>query len=90
MACAPRASSTSPPRAAYQIPGGAVSVYGGSHGQFQPSINYGGGEGPYSYFLSVDFLTSDLGIESPDGSSNPIHDHTTQFHGFAYFEDILE
>jgi outer membrane receptor protein involved in Fe transport len=72
-----------------QIPGGAVSVYGGSHSQVQPSINFGGGEGPYSYFLSVDLLTSDLGIESPDGSSNPIHDHTTQFHGFAYFEDIL-
>jgi outer membrane receptor for ferrienterochelin and colicins len=72
-----------------QIPGGAVSVYGGSHSQFQPSFNYGGGEGPYSYFVSGDFLSSDLGIESPDGSSNPIHDHTTQYHGFAYLEDIL-
>jgi outer membrane cobalamin receptor len=72
-----------------QIPGGAVSVYGGSHSQFQPSINYGGGDGPYSYFVSGDFLSSDLGIESPDGSSNPTHDHTTQYHGFAYFEDIV-
>jgi hypothetical protein len=72
-----------------QIPGGALSVYGGSHGQFQPSVNYGGGDGPYSYFVSTDFLTSDLGIESPDGSANPIHDHTRQYHGFAYFEDIL-
>ena len=32
----------------------------------------------------------DLGIESPDGSSDPIHDHTTQYHGFGYFEDILD
>jgi hypothetical protein len=30
-----------------------------------------------------------LGIESPDGSSNPIHDRTAQYHGFGYFEDIL-
>ena len=72
-----------------QIPGGAVSMYGGSHGQVQPSANFGGGSGSFSYFVSGDFLRSDLGIESPDGSSNPIHDHTTQSHGFAYFEDIL-
>ncbi|MEP6548446.1 MAG: TonB-dependent receptor, partial [Gammaproteobacteria bacterium] len=72
-----------------QMPGGALSMYGGSHGTVQPSVNYGGGAGQYSYFVSGDFLRSDLGIESPDGSSNPIHDHTTQYHGFGYFEDIL-
>jgi len=71
-------------------PGGSVSMYGGSHGTVQPSINYGGGSGAVSYFVSADMLRSDLGIESPDGSSNPIHDHTTQYHGFGYFEDILD
>jgi outer membrane receptor for ferrienterochelin and colicins len=71
-------------------PGGSVSMYGGSHGTVQPSINYGGGSGGFSYFVSADMLRSDLGIESPDGSSNPIHDHTTQYHGFGYFEDILD
>src|SRR6202162_1311463 len=71
-------------------PGGAVSIYGGSHGTVQPSINYGGGAGAFSYFVSGDMLRSDLGIESPDGSSNPVHDHTTQYHGFGYFEDILD
>jgi hypothetical protein len=70
-------------------PGGSVSMYGGSHGTVQPSFNYGGGSGSFSYFVTGDFLRSDLGIESPDGSSNPIHDHTTQYHGFGYFEDIL-
>ncbi|MEP6885248.1 MAG: TonB-dependent receptor [Gammaproteobacteria bacterium] len=73
-----------------QMPGGALSMYGGSHGTVQPSVNYGGGAGQYSYFVSGDFLRSDLGIESPDGSSNPIHDHTKQYHGFGYFEDILD
>jgi hypothetical protein len=71
-------------------PGGAASIYGGSHGTVQPSINYGGGAGSFSYFVSGDMLRSDLGIESPDGSSNPVHDHTTQYHGFGYFEDILD
>jgi outer membrane receptor protein involved in Fe transport len=72
-----------------QAPGGFVSLYGGSHGEIQPSLAYGGGTGSFSYFVTGDFIRDDLGIESPDGSSNPIHDHTTQYHGFGYFEDIL-
>ena len=71
-------------------PGGAVSLYGGSHGTFQPSIEYGGSSGNLNYFVSGDLLRSNLGIESPDGSSNPLHDQTTQYHGFGYFEDILD
>lgn len=70
-------------------PGGSISIYGGSHGEVTPSFNYGGSAGKLNYFVSGDFLRSDLGIESPDGSSNPIHDHTTQYHGFAYLEYIL-
>jgi len=73
-----------------QAPGGAVSIYGGSHGEVEPSFTYGGGAGSLSYLVTGDFLRDDLGIESPDGSSNPIHDHTTQYHGFGYFEDILD
>ena len=73
-----------------QIPGGAVSLYGGSHGTVAPSFNYGGGAGSFSYFVSGGFLRNDLGIESPDGSPNPIHDRTTQYHAFGYFEDILD
>src|SRR5450631_2684258 len=71
-------------------PGGAVSIYGGSHGTVEPSFNYGGSAGRLNYFVSGDFLRNDLGIESPDGSSNPIHDHTKQYHGFGYFEYILD
>jgi outer membrane receptor protein involved in Fe transport len=73
-----------------QAPGGTVSMYGGSHGEIEPSFSYGGGSGSFSYLLSGDLLRDDLGIESPDGSSNPAHDHTTQYHGFGYFENILD
>src|SRR5271167_1387067 len=73
-----------------ELPGGSVSLYGGSHGEAEPSFIYGGGSGAFSYLVTGDFLRNDLGIESPDGSSNPIHDHTTQYHGFGYFEDILD
>jgi outer membrane receptor for ferrienterochelin and colicins len=71
-------------------PGGTASIYGGSHGTVAPSLNYGGSDGRLNYFVSADFLSNDLGIESPDGSSNPIHDHTRQYHGFGYFEYILD
>jgi len=71
-------------------PGGEVSVYGGSHGSIEPSINYGGTSGSTTYFLTGDFLRNDLGIESPDGSSDPLHDHTSQHHFFGYFEQILD
>jgi outer membrane receptor for ferrienterochelin and colicins len=70
--------------------GGEVSVYGGSHSTFQPSAEYGGSHGGFTYFLSGDYKQDNLGIESPDTSSNPLHDHTTQIHGFAYLEDILD
>jgi hypothetical protein len=70
-------------------PGGSISLYGGSHGTVQPSFNYGGTAGGLNYFVSGDFLRNDLGIESPDGSSQPLHDRTQQYHGFAYLEDIL-
>src|SRR5580658_250553 len=71
-------------------PGGAVSVYGGSHSTFEPSAWYGGSSGNFSYFVSADMLRNDLGIESPDASSEPLHDHSTQLHGFGYFEYILD
>jgi len=71
-------------------PGGEVSVYGGSHSTFQPSAEYGGSDGKYTYYVTGDYKQDNLGIESPDGSPNPIHDHTTQVHGFGYFEDIMD
>ena len=71
-------------------PGGSISMYGGSHGTVQPSFNYAGSSGSYNYFVVGDYLQNGLGIESPDGSRNPIHDDTKQYHGFAYLEDVLD
>ena len=71
-------------------PGGEVSVYGGSHSTFQPSAEYGGSNGNFTYYLSADYKEDNLGIESPNGSSNPIHDHTAEEHGFSYLEDIID
>jgi outer membrane receptor protein involved in Fe transport len=70
--------------------GGDVSMYGGSHGDLNPSADYGGSAGSLNYFVSGDYQTNTLGIESPDGSSDPLHDRTKQWHGFGFAQDILD
>ena len=73
-----------------RLHGGTLSLYGGSHGTVQPSVDAAGTVGTLSYFVAGDMLRNDLGIESPDGRSTPLHDHTTQYHGFGYVEDALD
>src|SRR5665213_3171226 len=70
--------------------GGDVSVYGGSHSTLTPSFSYGGSSGHFNYFVSGDYTTNTLGIESPDGSTDPKHDRTKQYHGFAFLQDIVD
>jgi outer membrane receptor protein involved in Fe transport len=70
--------------------GGTASIYGGSHSTLTPSIAYGGSSGRLNFFVSGDYTTNTLGMESPDGSSNPAHDRTQQYHGFAYLSDIVD
>jgi outer membrane receptor for ferrienterochelin and colicins len=69
--------------------GGSVSVYGGSHGEIEPSLEYAGHAGDTNLFVSTSYLTDQLGIESPDGKSTPLHDRTDQFQGFAYLDKII-
>ena len=71
-------------------PGGDLSLYGGSHGSIEPSFNYGGTSGSNTYFVTGDLIRNDLGIESPDGRTTPLHDHTKQYHGFGYFEHLFD
>src|SRR5208283_57877 len=70
--------------------GGSVTLYGGSHDDIEPSAEYGGSSGGFNYFVSGSYVSNDLGVESPDGRSDPIHDRTQQYQGFAYLEDIID
>jgi outer membrane receptor for ferrienterochelin and colicins len=71
-------------------PGGYVSLYGGSFGTVQPAFAYGGTDGSFTYYVSADLLKNDLGLENPTPSTEALHDHTDQEHGFGFFEDILD
>ena len=70
--------------------GGSVSLYGGSHDEIEPSFEVSEHAGDTNLFVSGSFLHNDLGVESPDGRSDPLHDHTNQFSGFAYFDKIID
>ena len=71
-------------------PGLSVSMYGGSWNWLEPSIDYGGRSGPLDYFITVDGLHDDRGIENPTSSFGAIHDTTDQFHGLAYISGIID
>lgn len=70
--------------------GGEVGIYGGSHGVIEPSIEYGGSSGETSGFFSGSYTGTGVGIESPNGSANPIHDYSNQYQGFGYLDRILD
>jgi outer membrane receptor protein involved in Fe transport len=69
---------------------GSVSVYGGSHGTITPSFEYGGTVGQTQYFVSGRYFMSNLGIENPLPSNEPIHDRTSQEKGFLYLSTVLD
>ncbi len=69
--------------------GGVVEMYGGSWNTLEPSVEYGGHQGPMNYFLSGSYLTNTLGVEGPTSASQPLHDTTDQNKQFAYFSYLL-
>ncbi len=69
--------------------GGNVDLYGGSNNTFNPSFEYGNTVGDLSYFVDASYLTSNIGIENPTSSANPLHDRTDQHKGFGYLSYLL-
>jgi len=70
--------------------GGEVSVYGGSQGRIEPSIEYGATHGSTSGFVSGSYTGADVGIESPDGRATPPHDHSDQFQAFGFLDHLID
>ncbi len=63
--------------------GGSVGITGGTLGTLNPNASLFGSSGPWSYFVTANYLESDIGIENPTASRKPIHDHTNQVKGFG-------
>jgi hypothetical protein len=71
-------------------PGGEVTLYGGQRQTFFPSFAYGGSTGNVDYFVSGSYLQSNIGIENPTHSLNPVKDFTEQGKGFLYLSGGID
>ena len=66
-----------------------VDFYGGQRGTTQPSFEFGGSAGNFSYFTTGQYFGSDRGLEPPTSGPTAIHDTTNQGSGFGYFSYFL-
>lgn len=63
--------------------GGSVGITGGQFGKLNPNASQWGSNDGWSYFLTANYLQSDVGLENPTSSRKPIHDHTNQVKAFG-------
>jgi outer membrane receptor protein involved in Fe transport len=73
----------------FAVPGGEVSLYGGSRQTFTPSFDYGGSVGNSEYFVTARGNWNALGIENPTPNLDAAHDHTEQGKFFGYSSTML-
>src|SRR6266481_2389076 len=66
-----------------------VDFYGGQRGTTQPSFEYGGSKGAFSYFVTGQYVGTDRGVEPPTSGPTAIHDTSNQGSGFGYFSYFL-
>jgi TonB dependent receptor/Carboxypeptidase regulatory-like domain/TonB-dependent Receptor Plug Domain len=66
-------------------PGGTASMYGGQRNTVQPSFQYGGCDGNFSYYVSGLYSQSNTAFSSATPAPDAIHDHTNQGQGFGFF-----
>ncbi|MEO7431239.1 MAG: TonB-dependent receptor [Dokdonella sp.] len=69
--------------------GGSVGLTTGSFGTVNPSAELYGSNGPWSGFVTVSTLQSDIGIENPTPGRDAIHDRTQQARSFGMLSYVL-
>jgi outer membrane receptor protein involved in Fe transport len=74
----------------FAVPGGEISLYGGSRQTITPSIDYGGSFGNSEYFVSARGNWNALGLENPTSSPDALHDQTQQGKFFGYSSTMLD
>ena len=70
--------------------GGQAELYGGSHGEIEPAIEYADSIGGTNIYLSGSYMQNETGLSALDGSASPQHDRTNQLEGFGYFDHVLD
>jgi outer membrane cobalamin receptor len=64
-------------------PGGSVTMYAGQRGMAQPSAQFAGCGGKFSYYGSVLYSQNNLAFSSATPGPTPIHDWTNQGQAFG-------
>ena len=70
--------------------GGEASIYVGSYDTIRPSVEYGGTQGKWNFFVDGSYDHNALGIENPTPSHDAIHDKTDQYKSFLYGSYIID
>jgi hypothetical protein len=71
-------------------PGGYVGFYGGQRETEQPSFEYGGCKGDFSYYITGTYLHDNLAFSSATPGPTPYHNITNQGQSFGYFTYALD
>jgi len=71
-------------------PGGHIGILFGSRDYYEPSAEFFGSEGNFSYYLSGSYLTNNLGIENPLPTNDALHDKTRQSKSFGALSYYLD
>ncbi len=66
-----------------------ATIFGGQRDTAQGNFQLRGCDGNFSYYLTGQFLQSNLGFSSAAPAPDPIHDAVTQGQGFAYLTYAL-
>lgn len=65
--------------------GGNATIYGGQRDMLQPSVQYGGCDGAFSYYGSALYTQSNLAFSSATPGPTPIHDRAHEVQALGVF-----
>jgi outer membrane receptor protein involved in Fe transport len=71
-------------------PGGNANLYFGQRGTLQPSLQYGGTSGKFSYYLNGIYDQGNTAFSSATPGPDAIHNYTHQFQGFGLLSYKLD
>ena len=69
---------------------GDVALYGGTFGTLRASAEASGSLEKLNAYVTASAYTTDLGLDPPTASRDPLHDRAHQFKVFGYFSDLID
>jgi hypothetical protein len=71
-------------------PGGSAAIFAGQRGMIQPSAQYAGCDGAFSYYTSALYSQNDMAFSSATPGPNAIHDNALQGQTFDMLSYALD